>query len=75
MCERGIIQYIPFPEDLKGKYQSHTQADMAALRSAREMQRHIDAEVTNACRCSTYHRIRQAIRLAATGNSAGGRTL
>ena len=26
----------------------------------------IDAEVTNACRCSTYHRIRQAIRLAAS---------
>jgi isoquinoline 1-oxidoreductase alpha subunit len=25
----------------------------------------IDAEVTNACRCSTYHRIRQAIHLAA----------
>src|SRR5262245_1394971 len=25
----------------------------------------IDAEVTNACRCSTYHRIRQAIKLAA----------
>ena len=35
----------------------------------------IDAEITNACRCSTYHRIRQAIRLAATKNSAGGRTL
>ena len=26
----------------------------------------IDAEVTNACRCSTYHRIRQSIHLAAT---------
>jgi len=26
----------------------------------------IDAEVTNACRCSTYHRVRQAIRLAAS---------
>jgi isoquinoline 1-oxidoreductase alpha subunit len=25
----------------------------------------IDAEVTNACRCSSYHRIRQAIHLAA----------
>ena len=35
----------------------------------------IDAEITNACRCSTYHRIRQAIRLAATKISAGGRTL
>jgi isoquinoline 1-oxidoreductase subunit alpha len=25
----------------------------------------IDAEITNACRCSSYHRIRQAIHLAA----------
>ena len=35
----------------------------------------INTEVTNACRCSTYHRIRQAIRLAATMMSAGGRAL
>ena len=35
----------------------------------------IDAEVTNACRCSTYHRIRQAIRLAAARISTPGRTL
>lgn len=32
----------------------------------------IDAGVTNACRCSTYHRIRQAIKLTATKVSAGG---
>ena len=30
---RGIISYIPFPDDLRGKYQSYTQADIAALRS------------------------------------------
>jgi isoquinoline 1-oxidoreductase alpha subunit len=35
----------------------------------------IDSEVTNACRCSTYHRIRQAIRAAAARISTGGRTL
>jgi isoquinoline 1-oxidoreductase subunit alpha len=35
----------------------------------------IDAEITNACRCSTYHRIRQAIRLAAFRMSAAGRDL
>jgi isoquinoline 1-oxidoreductase subunit alpha len=34
----------------------------------------IDAEVTNACRCSTYHRIRQAIRLAASWMPAAGRS-
>ena len=32
--ERNIIQYIPFPEDLKGRYQSYTQADISALRAA-----------------------------------------
>jgi len=34
MRERGIVQYIPFPEDLKGRYQSYTQADVSALRAA-----------------------------------------
>jgi aerobic-type carbon monoxide dehydrogenase small subunit (CoxS/CutS family) len=33
----------------------------------------IDAEMTNVCRCSTYHRIRQAIRVAAASIAAGGR--
>jgi isoquinoline 1-oxidoreductase alpha subunit len=35
----------------------------------------IDAEITNACRCSSYHRVRKAIRLAASTMSAGGRAL
>jgi isoquinoline 1-oxidoreductase subunit alpha len=35
----------------------------------------IDAEITNACRCSTYHRIRKAIRVAAERISAGGGSL
>ncbi len=30
----GIIEYTPFPDVLKGKYQSFTQADMGSLRSA-----------------------------------------
>jgi ADP-L-glycero-D-manno-heptose 6-epimerase len=34
MQQQGIVRYIPFPEELKGKYQSYTQADIAALRSA-----------------------------------------
>ena len=33
MRESGIVQYIPFPEDLKGRYQSYTQADVSALRA------------------------------------------
>jgi len=35
----------------------------------------IDTEVTNACRCSTYHRIRQAIYLAAARMPGSGRPL
>jgi ADP-L-glycero-D-manno-heptose 6-epimerase len=30
----GRIEYIPFPDALKGKYQSFTQADLASLRAA-----------------------------------------
>jgi ADP-L-glycero-D-manno-heptose 6-epimerase len=29
-----VLQYIPFPDSLRGKYQSYTQADMTALREA-----------------------------------------
>lgn len=31
---KGEIEYIPFPEHLKGRYQSYTQADISALRAA-----------------------------------------
>ena len=34
MQQQGLIEYIPFPEALKGKYQSFTQADIGALRKA-----------------------------------------
>ena len=30
----GIITYVPFPPVLAGKYQSHTEADLARLRAA-----------------------------------------
>jgi len=33
-AEQGKIQYIAFPEALKGKYQAYTQADLAHLRAA-----------------------------------------
>ncbi len=32
--EQGLIEYIPFPDVLRGKYQSYTQADIRALRSS-----------------------------------------
>ena len=34
LATRGLIEYIPFPPALVGKYQSYTQADLARLRAA-----------------------------------------
>ena len=34
LVEQGILEYIAFPDALKGKYQSFTQADITALRQA-----------------------------------------
>jgi len=34
LLAQGFIEYIPFPEALKGKYQSFTQADLTKLRKA-----------------------------------------
>jgi ADP-L-glycero-D-manno-heptose 6-epimerase len=33
-ASKGLIEYIPFPDALRGKYQCYTQADLAALRAA-----------------------------------------
>jgi ADP-L-glycero-D-manno-heptose 6-epimerase len=33
MCQQHLLRYIPFPENLIGKYQSYTQADISALRA------------------------------------------
>ncbi|HLR12912.1 MAG TPA: ADP-glyceromanno-heptose 6-epimerase [Burkholderiaceae bacterium] len=34
LVQQDLIQYIAFPDDLKGRYQSHTQADLTQLREA-----------------------------------------
>lgn len=34
LVAQGLIRYVDFPNDLKGRYQSHTQADLTQLRSA-----------------------------------------
>jgi ADP-L-glycero-D-manno-heptose 6-epimerase len=34
MVAQGLIEYLPFPDALRGKYQSYTQADLTALRAA-----------------------------------------
>jgi len=34
LTQQGIVEYIPFPDALKGKYQSYTEADMSNLRRA-----------------------------------------
>lgn len=44
MHARELIRYIPFPEALKGKYQSYTQADMAALRDIGYADSFLDVE-------------------------------
>jgi ADP-L-glycero-D-manno-heptose 6-epimerase len=33
LVAQGLIEYVPFPDALKGKYQSFTQADIARLRA------------------------------------------
>ena len=34
LLRHGLLEYVPFPDALKGKYQSFTQADMTQLRKA-----------------------------------------
>lgn len=34
MIAQGLVEYIPFPEALRGKYQSFTEADVSKLRAA-----------------------------------------
>ncbi|KMY85763.1 ADP-L-glycero-D-manno-heptose-6-epimerase [Candidatus Paraburkholderia calva] len=34
LVQRGLIEYIPFPDALRGKYQCFTQADQSKLRAA-----------------------------------------
>jgi ADP-L-glycero-D-manno-heptose 6-epimerase len=34
IAAKGLIEYIPFPDALRGKYQCYTQADLTALRAA-----------------------------------------
>jgi ADP-L-glycero-D-manno-heptose 6-epimerase len=34
LVEQGLLRYVEFPEDLKGRYQSFTQADTTQLRAA-----------------------------------------
>ena len=32
--QKGAVEYIEFPEKLKGRYQAYTQADLTKLRAA-----------------------------------------
>ena len=34
IVQMGLVEYIPFPEALRGKYQCYTQADLSAVRAA-----------------------------------------
>jgi ADP-L-glycero-D-manno-heptose 6-epimerase len=33
IATQGLVEYIPFPDALRGKYQCYTQADLTALRA------------------------------------------
>jgi ADP-L-glycero-D-manno-heptose 6-epimerase len=33
LTAEGLLEYIPFPDALRGKYQCYTQADLSALRA------------------------------------------
>jgi ADP-L-glycero-D-manno-heptose 6-epimerase len=41
----GEIRYIPFPEELKSRYQSFTQADIRALRAIGYDEEFLDVDV------------------------------
>ena len=34
LSAQGLLEYVPFPDALRGKYQCYTQADLSALRAA-----------------------------------------
>jgi len=57
MQAQGLIEYIPFPQDLTGKYQSYTQADLGALRAAGYAAPFLTVEqgVTRYCEALTGH--------------------
>jgi ADP-L-glycero-D-manno-heptose 6-epimerase len=44
LVDQDILQYIEFPDDLKGRYQSHTQADLSQLRQAGYTQPFVDVQ-------------------------------
>jgi len=41
---QGLIEYIPFPDALRGKYQCHTEADLSALRAAGCKHKFVDVQ-------------------------------
>ncbi len=44
LVKQGFIEYIPFPEDLRGKYQSFTEADLSQLRKAGYLEKFANVE-------------------------------
>lgn len=44
LVKEELIRYIPFPDALKGKYQSFTEADITRLRAAGYEGRFLDVD-------------------------------
>jgi ADP-L-glycero-D-manno-heptose 6-epimerase len=44
MVQQGLLEYIAFPDALRGKYQCYTQADLSALRATGCDHRFVDVQ-------------------------------
>jgi ADP-L-glycero-D-manno-heptose 6-epimerase len=44
LVSEGIIDYIPFPDALVGKYQSFTEANISSLREVGYQEKFLDVE-------------------------------
>ena len=53
LVEQGILEYVDFPDALKGKYQSFTQADISQLREAGYDEAFADVETGVASYCQS----------------------
>jgi len=60
MRQQGVIRYITFPDELKGKYQSYTQADLSALRAADYCEPFLTVEQGVARYCAAMLRVATA---------------
>lgn len=59
MVEQGLVRYVPFPQQLVGRYQSYTQADVTALRASGFEGRFLTVEEGVSAYCQDLAGVRQ----------------